>query len=274
MAAGTADFIEEQATMLATLYARAQDFHSDNPILNDHHAAEFVTRLDMDGRRTGVRQGDTIGIAMRGRYLDDYVREFLAANDDAVVLNLGCGLDSRMYRLNVTAPVQWYDVDLPEVVALRQDLLSTVEHQTLIPKSVEDMSWLKGLPRDRPVMVIAEGLTMYVAGETVLTMLRAIAEWFARGELVFDAFSHWAIRRQRASGIIKNSNATLKWAIDDPAELVAQVPGLSCKSVVSSFAVPAGVELPLKTRAMLRTIRSIPRLRRMVRIYRYQFGEI
>lgn len=259
--------------MLATLYARAQDFHSANPILNDRHAAEVLARLDVDSASTGVRQGDTIGIAMRGRYLDDCVREFLRDNEDAIVLNLGCGLDSRMYRLEVAAPVRWYDVDFPEVVTFRQNLLSTQQHQTLIPESVEDMSWLKDLPRGRPVMVIAEGLTMYVSPRTVVTMLRDIAEWFHHGEVVFDAFSRWAVRRQRASAIVKNSNSTLKWAIDDPRELTEEVPQLRFRSVVSSFAVPKGVQLPLKTRALLATIRGIPRVRRMVRIYRYRFGE-
>lgn len=273
MAAGIADFVESKATMLATLYARAQDFHSSNSILNDRYAADIVTRLDLDGSRTGVRQGDTIGIAMRGRYLDGCVREFLAANPNAIVLNLGCGLDSRMYRLNVTAPVHWYDVDLPDVVAFRRAQLPTQAHQTLIPGSVEDMSWLTQVPRDRPVLVIAEGLTMYLPPDAVATMLRDIAQWCVRGEMVFDAFSRWAVRRQHTSAIVKNANATLRWAIDHESELTRQVPSLSCMSVVSSFVPPTGVDLPRKTRVLLRVIRAIPRVRHMVRIYRYQFGK-
>ncbi|XVQ85661.1 class I SAM-dependent methyltransferase [Microbispora siamensis] len=69
-------------------------------------------------------------------------RSFLADHPDAVVLHLGCGLDARVYRIDPPATVDWYDLDYPPVIELRQQFLPPREHYTLIGSSVTDLTWL------------------------------------------------------------------------------------------------------------------------------------
>lgn len=87
-------------TLLATLYGRAIDARSPHPVLGDRTAAEVLEKIDYDFRRLGLAHSSAIGVALRARYLDRWTRDFLAEHPGATVLHLGCGLDSRVQRID------------------------------------------------------------------------------------------------------------------------------------------------------------------------------
>src|SRR6059036_725881 len=103
-------------TMLATLYARAIDSRTANPVLNDRAAAEAVERIDYDFSKTGIDPATAISVALRGKLLDDWTRDFLTHHPEATVLHLACGLDTRAQRMATWASVRWVDVDFPDVI--------------------------------------------------------------------------------------------------------------------------------------------------------------
>ena len=78
-------FTGEKATMLATLWGRALDAESPNPILNDTMAAEAVRRIDFDFTRTGLRRSDPAAVALRARHLDRWARESFTEHSKAIV---------------------------------------------------------------------------------------------------------------------------------------------------------------------------------------------
>lgn len=93
-------------TMLVTLFLRAYESRSPRTILNDRAAAELVDRIDYDWpriERTTAPRSNQYTVTLRARALDDWTGEFLTAHPDATVLHLGCGLDSRAFRLNLPA---------------------------------------------------------------------------------------------------------------------------------------------------------------------------
>ena len=92
-------FTKEKETMLITLYARALQSRSERPILRDTWAEEAVQRIDYDFEKLKVGQHAAHLIACRATQLDLWTTHFLAAHPDATVLHLGCGLDSRVYRV-------------------------------------------------------------------------------------------------------------------------------------------------------------------------------
>ncbi|KAG1388201.1 hypothetical protein G6F59_016064 [Rhizopus arrhizus] len=104
----------EKATLLITLYAKAEESRLPGSLLQDHYAACAVARIDHDFAALGMRRDEMIGLAMRAYTLDAWVREFLAAHRGATVLHLGCGLDSRVFRVAAEPDVNWFDVDFPE----------------------------------------------------------------------------------------------------------------------------------------------------------------
>src|SRR5690349_25082298 len=103
---------------------------------------------------------------------------FLADQPEAVVLHLGCGLDARVYRIDPPATVDWYDLDYPPVIELRQQLLPNREHYILIGSSVTDLTWLEPIPRGRPVLVIAEGLVPYLIEADLRRLLTRVVDTF------------------------------------------------------------------------------------------------
>ena len=129
----------ERATLFGTLYGRALDAGSVQPILGDHWARDVVEQIEVDIKSTGLSSGDEQAVALRAKQLDDWAREFLNRHTGAVVLHLGCGLDTRYFRLAPAPDVLWYDVDYPEAVALRSQLLPAADNVHPIGSSVTDL---------------------------------------------------------------------------------------------------------------------------------------
>src|SRR5215469_9526857 len=107
---------KEKETLLATLYCKALDSRSKDSILSDKTAEDVVRRIDYDFRKLKIRKDDPASVAIRAKYLDRWTTEFLTNHPDATVLHLGCGLDSRVDRIQPSKTVGWYDIDYPEVI--------------------------------------------------------------------------------------------------------------------------------------------------------------
>ena len=91
------------------------------------------------------------------------VRQFVLRQPDAVVLDLGAGLDGRMFRVNPPPTVDWYDIDFPEVVDLRRKLLPAPANAHGIGADLTDPDWLHRIPNDRPTLLVADGLVPFLA---------------------------------------------------------------------------------------------------------------
>lgn len=185
---------KEKETYLATLYGKALDSRSKNPILGDYFADEVVRHIDYDFEKLKIPKGASITLPMRAKHLDQWTREFLNANPVSTVLHLGCGLDSRVSRINPPATVRWYDVDMPDVIELRSRLYPDRHNYTMIGSSVTDLRWLDGIPADRPVLVVAEGLVQYLSEKEAIELFNRITEKFPGGEFIFDAYSRLTTR--------------------------------------------------------------------------------
>jgi O-methyltransferase involved in polyketide biosynthesis len=265
-------FTGTQETMLATLYGRALDSRSRNSVLNDTAAGDAVQRIDYDFGKTGVKATDAVGIAIRAKVLDTWTSSFLAEHPSATVLHLACGLDTRVERLNPSASVRWFDVDLPQVMELRSRLLpqsSGDYHQ--ISASVTDPEWLASVPDDRPTVAVFEGLSMYLTQDQGHQLIQRITARFPGGQLLFDVYGTWAIKLQKLMPAIRHAGATLHWGVDDPHEIEALHPGLECLDALRSVDLPGLDKLPMSGRISLAVTARIPKLRDMGRIMRFRF---
>lgn len=113
-----------RATALLALYARALDNGSAHPILCDRWAEEIITRLDFDFTQFRTAKKERYGVGVRTRQMDEWTTDFITDHPDATVLDLGGGLDSRVFRVNPPSTCHWYDIDYPDVIALRNRLYS------------------------------------------------------------------------------------------------------------------------------------------------------
>jgi O-methyltransferase involved in polyketide biosynthesis len=259
-------------TMLATLHARALDAEAEKPALGDNFARDLVSRIDYDWGKTGVTARNVSAGIVRSVYFDDRARRFLALHDRAVVLHLGCGLDDRVFRLDPGPGVEWYDVDYPDVIALVKQLYPAREHYHPVAASVTDPAWLSAIPADRPVLLIAEGLTYYLTRDDGIALLRRVVEHFPSGELHFDVCNWLSIKVQKSNPVVRRSGSTLHWAINDPNDILDAVSGVRLLEAISVFdtdqfkQVPSGVY-----RALGKLMRTAPTLRKLAQFHRYAF---
>src|SRR6185437_12381265 len=107
------------------------------------------------------------------------------------------------YRLDPGPGVTWYDVDYPEVIALRERVYPDRPNYRLVPASVTDPAWPAEVAVDRPTLFLGEGLTMYLTKEDGLALLRRVVDRFPSGELQFDSFNTLGIRTQVTNSVVR-----------------------------------------------------------------------
>ncbi len=261
----------EKETLLATLYGRALDARRGRPILGDTMAADAVDRIDYDFGRMKVDARVAASVAVRAKYFDTLTAAFLTQFDTATVVHLAAGLDTRVWRVAPRPGIDWYDVDFPEVIELRRRLFPSRDDYHLIGSSVTDDGWLQAIPADRPTLILAEGLTMYLRPEAGHELLRRLTSHFAEGTIAFDAFNSLGIRLQKLNPAVRGSGATLYWGINDPRELEWVNPKLHLVEAVSALYEPGAAELPLSSRIFARLVWPIPAFRTLGQYLRYEF---
>ena len=213
----------EQETLLITLFAKAQ---SDNPLFFDPTAQDILNRVNYDFSRLRVPHKTVILVCQRAKKLDAVTRDFLAEHPDSVVLQLGCGLDSRFWRVD-DGRVNWYDLDMPPVVELRRQFFTESARYHMMAASVTDLEWMDMVaPDGRLVLVVAEGLLMYLDEANVRKLLLRLRETFPGCRLIADVFSRLTARSATEHPSLKSTGATLGWGMDDPRELEAWAPGI------------------------------------------------
>jgi O-methyltransferase involved in polyketide biosynthesis len=264
---------QEKETMLGTLYGRALESRSENPILRDEHAERVIGLIDYDFSKLGVRGTVVTSVALRARQFDTWTAAFVAQHPEAVVLDLGCGLDSRVYRIDPPPTVSWFDVDYPDVIDLRQRLYPRRAGYAMIGSSVLDSRWIEEVPANRPALIVAEGLSMYLPEREGTQLFGRLVSHFPTGELAFDAFSRLAVRLGKLNPVVRRTGATLHWGIDDPRELERSIPRLHLVEVIRPYDVlgPGLDKLPRAYHFSVWLMRRIPALGNLGLILRYRF---
>jgi O-methyltransferase involved in polyketide biosynthesis len=213
----------EQETMLITLHTKAQP---GNPLFFDPKALEILNQMDYDFTKLHAPYKTVILVCQRAKKLDAVTRAFLIEHPKGVVLHLGCGLDGRFWRVD-NGNVEWYDLDMLPVVELRQQFYPVSERYHLIPSSVTDLGWMERvMAAGRPVLVVAEGLLMYLGEADVRSLLLQLQETFPGCRLIADVFSRMTARSATRHPSLKQTGATIGWGMDDPHEIETWAKGI------------------------------------------------
>jgi O-methyltransferase involved in polyketide biosynthesis len=271
-------FTKEKETMLMTLNGRALQSQWKNPILHDPWAEEAMRHIDYDMSKTlkGVSSwgmwkeiGPTI-IATRAATFDLLTNRYLADHPDATVLQVGCGMDSRVFRIDPQASVQWFDVDYPDVIDLRRQLFPERSSYHLVAAPLSDLRWLDEVPRDRPGLLVAEGVLHYLSETEVKALLSAVVAHFPSGQMIFDICNPFIVKRMGSN--VGGTGATYKWGLDDPQDIKQLEPKLELIKEFRTSELVAFSRFPLWVRALFRAQEVSTTLRRMERpiVYRYE----
>lgn len=206
-------------TLLIPLWARAVEAEQARPIIKDIKAAEIINGIDYDFSKFTKAWKSQIGVVVRTELLDQATRNFIQKHPDAIVVNIGCGLDTRFEQVD-NGKIHWYDLDLPETICIRQHFFAETERYKMIAKSVFDEAWLDEVSvTNEPVLIIAEGILMYFTGQEVKTLLNKLISEFPRAEMLLEVMSPDIVKMSKQHDAIGRMDVKFQWGIKSSQEL-------------------------------------------------------
>ena len=210
-------------TMLQTVYARAKETRTRGSIC-DKKAIELVEAMDYDFSLADKDMAMHNGVIARTIVLDRLTKEYLDSHPGAVVVNIACGLDTRCYRMK--GYTHWYNLDLPETIAVRSRLMPEQGKISQIAMSAMD-DWSGEIgEEDAPALVLIEGLTMYLSKEAVQRIFEVIGKRFKRVTVFVEIMNPMVAKRIKEKSI-EGSKAKFTWGVKDGKTLAAMLPSFA-----------------------------------------------
>ena len=208
-------------TMLQTVYARARE-SAGRGAIRDETAEQIIGSLDYDFSLAEKDTAMRSGVIARTIVLDRLVGAWLGRHPGTVVVNLACGLDTRCYRMK--GYQHWYNLDLPETITVRQQLLPESGAISQLAMSAMD-DWGAAIREtDAPALVIIEGLTMYLSEADVRRIFEVIAARLPKAEVFVETMNP-AVAKRFKERSIEGSHAKFTWGVKHGRTLAALLPG-------------------------------------------------
>ena len=166
----------ESKTLFIPLLGRAQ-MSEKNLFLKDAKAEEIINRVDYDFTKLKQSKWLSMYMSLRGLLIDELTNKYLSNNKNTTVIHLGCGLDSRCLRIKENYKI-WYDLDFDEVIEVRKEFYQENDKYKMIGSSVTDYKWLDEIDDNNNILIIMEGLTMYLSRAEIIELISKIDERF------------------------------------------------------------------------------------------------
>ena len=207
-------------TMLQTVYARARE-SAGRGAIRDETAEQIIGSLDYDFSLAEKDTAMRSGVIARTIVLDRLVGAWLGRHPGTVVVNLACGLDTRCYRMK--GYQHWYNLDLPETVAVREKLLPESGTISQIAMSAMD-DWGGEISEQTvPVLIVIEGLTMYLNTKDVQQIFAVISSRFEKATVFVETMNPMIVKRFKEKSI-EGSHAKFTWGVKNGSALAALLP--------------------------------------------------
>lgn len=220
-------------TALLTLAVRAGEARRPDAIIDDPVAVRLMDSIDFDFAKFGkTRRQD---MAIRAKAFDLATRDYLSTHPEATVVALAEGLQTSFWRLDAALPdarFRWLTVDLPPIVAIREQLLPTSPRITMLAQSALDYSWMDRVDPSKGVFITAEGLLMYLQPEEALGLIAECARRFPGGQMVFDLAPPWFAGLAKKGWLRPSRRYTMppmpfSKTVPELAELAHTIPGIA-----------------------------------------------
>ena len=188
-----------QETLIIPLYARKVCSELYPNLYRDETAVRLIEKIDYDfseaekNSRSQMQRFGSLEVAMRQNDLAFEVRDYLKDHPKAAVVNLGCGLDSTG-RACDNGGCKIYNLDFPDVIAVRNELLPAGEREENIPCDLNDTAWFSKIDASGGAIFFASGVFYYFLTEQVKALVLSMANAFPGGVLVFDAANRTAVK--------------------------------------------------------------------------------
>jgi methyltransferase (TIGR00027 family) len=194
-------------TGMLTFYCHAIESQNANPILVDEKAVEISRQLNpvfanssskllRNLAKGKIRDELVVHITLRAKKYDEYIISFLKKNPDGILVNIGCGMDSRFLRVD-NGRMTCFDLDLPEMIEFKKQFYEETDRYYLIGASVFDYAWMDQVEKagKRPILFMAEGVFMYLDEKRVKDLILKLQSRFPGSELVCEVVTELFTRK-------------------------------------------------------------------------------
>ena len=188
-----------QETLIIPLFARKVCSELYPNIYRDETAVRLIDEIDYDfseaekKSRSLMQRFGSLEVAMRQNDLSFEVRDYPKDHPNAAVVNLGCGLDGTG-RACDNGRCKIYNLDFPDVIAVRNELLPAGEREKNIPCDLNDTAWFSKIDASGGAIFFASGVFYYFLTEQVKALVQSMTNAFPGGVLVFDAANRTAVK--------------------------------------------------------------------------------
>ena len=188
-----------QETLVIPLYSRKLCTELYPNLFQDETAVRLIDQIDYDfsevekNSHSLMQRFGSLEVAMRQYDLAFEVRDYLKDHPNAAVVNLGCGLDGTGRSCD-NGSCKIYNLDLPDVIAVRNELLPAGEREENIPCNLNDTEWFSQIDASGGAVFFASGVFYYFLTEQVKALVQKMADAFPSGVLVFDAANRTAVK--------------------------------------------------------------------------------
>ncbi len=188
-----------QETLIIPLYAGKVCTELYPNLYRDETAVRLINEIDYDfsvaekNSRSLMQRFGALEVAMRQNDLAWEVRDYLKDHPKAAVVNLGCGLDNTGRSCD-NGCCKIYNLDFPDVIAVRNELLPADEREENIPCDLNNTKWFEKIDASGGAIFFASGVFYYFLTEQVKALVQAMADAFHGGVLVFDTANRAAVK--------------------------------------------------------------------------------
>ena len=215
-------FGDIQETALIPLAIKASETSRPNARIKDQKAKEIIDTLGID-----VSKYDPFlsheGVVARTLMYRSTLSKLINKYPDAVVINLGCGFDDKFSQVD-NGKIIWFDVDLPDQIAVRKKVYSDRDRCTMMDGSALEGEWTKNIPEAGMYIIIMEGVLEYFSKEQVKTCLNMLCDSFSKGYLLAELHSPFLEKNSNHHDAIKHTNATFGWGTKSGMEYLKLEP--------------------------------------------------
>lgn len=237
-------------------------------LLQDKKAEEIWEKEGFSLKGKGKSKWIAYNMAMRSVVFDCWTRRQLQVCPHAVVLHLGCGLDSRCIRVK-TRGCQWFDVDFPEVMVARKQYFEEIEGYHMVGADIREEAWLARIPGDRTAIIIMEGVSIYLTPEELKAVLRRWNEHFREVHILLDSYTVFGTKAAKYKNPIHEVGVTQVYGLEDPRKL-EEGSGLSFVRELSLTPAELIKQLPKWEQGFFRAMFAGKLAKKIYRLYEYQ----
>lgn len=204
-------------TLYIPLYGKAY-VSRKGIILNDKKAEEIWEKEGIPLKGKSKSKWLAYYMGMRSAVFDNWIVEQMKKDSEAVVLHIGCGMDSRVLRVG-TGGHDWYDIDFPSVIAERKKYYTQDNVYHMVEADVREQNWLLDIPKAKHAIIVMEGVSMYFKPQELNMVLEQISSHFISVNLLMDAYTTMAAKASKYKNPINDVGVTQVYGLDEPKVL-------------------------------------------------------